>query len=414
MRTILKKDIYEWFLLVALFYSHGSHLFNISVSVFMPSLLLLYVGFLYVKYNIALPKFFGVAFGILLLNHFITGLLSGASLSEGLNITTWLQMLFICTAVFWLYKVDGNAAMEKFIKLTVLFAIISLVCYGITIAGYGSIFTKIFPTHWGSGGTRIFYGSWFYAYNPFYDRNNGVFLEPGVYQIVLVASLYILILFRESLSFSKKQVALFVVIISATLISTKSTTGYLGGVAILVGYFFKKKENKDILFGSAIAAATMYIIYDYYTKGDSSLLYSIVVNKFEEISERGIELSSGGARIVTMQLAIEAAKNHLFGIGYLEFEHQIQLIYGGKFGTGNALFSQLGIRGIIAFTTSIYLAVKPAVLNQKGLVEFIVFLFLFVNIATAQAMILYPAVMMIAFYNPSDSFVYYKGMKFTV
>ena len=159
---------------------------------------------------------------------------------------------------------------------------------------------------------------------------------------------------------------------------------------------------------------SIFLIYDYYAKGSSSLIQTYLLNKFTEISDRGVELSSGGARIVAMQLGIKAASEHLFGIGYLEWQNQIQMIYGRKFGTGNALFGQLGIRGIIAFGVSLYLAIMPAIRCKSNKIEILVYIFLFVNIATAQSMIIYPAIMLIGYLGIDKDSSPFNGKVLTI
>ena len=60
----------------------------------------------------------------------------------------------------------------------------------------------------------------------------------------------------------------------------------------------------------------------------------------QKTQARSLQLSSGGARLLAMQMGWKAALTHPFGIGYLNWEKQLFQIYGHKFGTGNALDSR--------------------------------------------------------------------------
>ena len=52
----------------------------------------------------------------------------------------------------------------------------------------------------------IFKGVLFYVYRAFEPfRNNGIFTEPGVYQIVLSAAIFVLLFNGKSLDISKKK-----------------------------------------------------------------------------------------------------------------------------------------------------------------------------------------------------------------
>lgn len=415
IRALHQKDFLVWLLLIIMFYAQGSGVLDITSSVTTPFVLLFFVLCIYIKYQISIPNYIFVCFGILLVNHLITGITSGANFSEGFNITTWLQMLWVCLSAYLVYMIDGSNAAIKFVKLVTFFAVISLICYTLAQFGFGSVLMNSFRSRWSAGTSRVFYGKWLYAYNPRYERNNGVFLEPGVYQVTLTAALYVLIL-CDSISkeaFGNKR-GIFSLIIAIALITTKSTTGYIGLLVILAGFFFKRKSTRDYSIGVLVLMASIFLIYDYYAKGSSSLIQTYLLNKFTEISDRGVELSSGGARIVAMQLGIKAASEHLFGIGYLEWQNQIQMIYGRKFGTGNALFGQLGIRGIIAFGVSLYLAIMPAIRCKSNKIEILVYIFLFVNIATAQSMIIYPAIMLIGYLGIDKDSSPFNGKVLTI
>ena len=396
IRKITQRELFEIILLLVLFYSQGANVLNIGNTVVSALISVIVLLFLYRQYHVGIPKYAVIVFSILLLNHLITGFVGGAGLLEGFNFSTWLEMVFFYLGVFFVYQIDPRNAMTKFIKIVVFFAAISLVCYVIILNGHGSLLSKVFPSRWGTG-SRQYCGSIFYAYCSRFDRNNGVFYEPGVYQISLVMCIYSMLYMTEKININQKTRNVFLIILVLSLITTKSTTGYLGLAVIFAGFLIKKKERSTATVGIIIIMFAGYLVYDYYSNGAQSLVQIYLIDKLSETTTRDITLSSGGARIVAMKLGIQAALNHPFGIGYLNWDRQLQNIYGVKFGTGNALFSLLGIRGFCAFFCALYLAIIPSIKTMKSISAIIVYIFLFINITSAQGKIFYPAILMAAF-----------------
>ena len=207
---------------------------------------------------------------------------------------------------------------------------------------------------------------------------------------------------RDRISLTDKAVARYLIVLLITLITTKSAAGYVGLFAVIIGTLLKRKERKDIIIVVIMIAAFTYLIYNYYTQGSNSILEKYFFGKFVETQKRSLTLSSGGARLVAMQMGWKAAISHPFGIGYLNWENQLFELYGTKFGTGNALFTQLGTRGFIAFFISLYLAIEPAWKRRKSWLEFMIYIFLFLYITIVQAKILYPAIVLAAYLPRKD------------
>lgn len=399
VHRLTQKECIVWGLLYLLYIEHGTNILNFAgMVVALP--LTIVVCFLYFNYHCLFTKKMFFIFGILLINHLITGFLSGAGVSEGFNFTGWLEMIFVVMAVVLIYKLD-NDAMTKFLSMVYLFACISLVCYTLIIAGAGNILIGLFPTYRTGMGNVA--GRFLYVFNlnsP--ERNSGIFTEPGIYQSILIMCIYVLLFMRDRISLTDKAVARYLIVLLVTLVTTKSAAGYIGLFAVVIGVLLKHKERRDFAIVGIMIIGFAYLLYNYYTQGSNSILEKYFFGKFAETQKRGLTLSSGGARLVAMQMGWKSAISHPFGIGYLNWENQLFQIYGTKFGTGNALFTQLGTRGFIAFFISLYLAIEPALKRKKGWFEFTLYVFLFLYIATAQAKILYPAIVLTAYLPRRD------------
>lgn len=400
IKRATRKDILEWLILYFFFILHGTNIISfVEMRLALP-LTLVMMG-LFFLYKCKLNKEMAILFVVLLMNYFITGLLSGGGLSEGLNLTGYLYIVIVLFGTILLYRLDADV-MSKYLKIVFFFSVISLVCYFLVTIGAGGVLTNLFSTY--RSGMGEVAGKFFYVLNlrnP--ERNSSIFTEPGIFQGILVMSLYVLLFLRERVSLTDKQLIRYVVVFLISLVTTRSAAGYLGLVAIIIGLMLQKKQKQNYAAVPIIIIGIIYLLINYYTKGNESLLWQYFFEKFVEMKTRNITMSSGGARLVAMQMGWQAATTHLFGIGYLNWENQLFQIYGQKFGTGNALFTELGTRGFIAFFITLYFAIKPAYRRKKGWNEFILFCFLFLYIATVQAKILYPSIMLVAYLaDPED------------
>lgn len=394
VRKLAKTEIIEWVMLYIMFILHGTNIISyVEMGTLLPLTILAIV--LYFSLGIQLSKKLFFTFSILLINHIITGFISGASVSEGFNFTGWMLMIFVVLTVIWLYEIDDDV-MTKFLKMVYFFAVISLVCYALSMLGLGNILTSVFKTY--SSGMGTVAGKWLYVYNiknP--ERNSGIFTEPGIYQAVLIMCIYTVLFLRERILLTDKQCIQYLIVFLITLITTRSAAGYIGLFIISIGVLLKHKEKRDYAIVAVMGCGMVFLIFNYYTQGSDSILEQYFWGKLVETQERSLELSSGGARLLAMQMGIQAALIHPFGIGYLNWQNLLKSIYGRQFGTGNALFTQLGTRGFIAFFISLYLAIEPAVRRRKGALELIIFIILFLYITTAQSQILYPVIMLVAY-----------------
>ncbi len=389
-----QKKMVVWILIYVLFIAHGTNIFNFAhMTVALPLTIL--VVFFFFSYECKLEINLLIAFAALLFNYIVTGILTSSGLLEGFNFTGWMEMLFVTLAVILLYKIDDDP-MTKFLKIVYFFSIISLICYALVMFNAGSVLTSLFSTY--DAGMGPVAGKFFYVYNlrsP--ERNASVFTEPGIFQAVLIMCIYTILFQKSRISLSDKVASKYLIVYLIAIITTKSAAGYVGLLAVVIAMLFKRKNKRDIGLVVVLAIGVIFLIYNYYSQGDNSILQEYFFDKFLETQNRDITKSSGGARLVAMVAGIEAATQHPFGIGYMKWEYQLFQIYGTKFGTGNALFTQLGTRGFIAFFGSLWLGIYPAYKRRDSWVSFILFVFLFIYISCVQAKILYPAIVLVAY-----------------
>lgn len=88
------------------------------------------------------------------------------------------------------------------------------------------------------------------------DRNLGIFIEPGLYQIYLNIALLVLLYCKETYRFTYISVITLLI----ALYSTKSTTGYLLGLFIIAGYVFSLKLSVKNMFSLPFKVTVVVVV----------------------------------------------------------------------------------------------------------------------------------------------------------
>lgn len=334
----------------------------------------------------------------------------------GVGIVSWLRYASVLAITYMAIACDKDNFLNRFIKIEVLFATISLVFW--TLFYFFPDLVDLWPatTYWtqdmGTAEWAVSYhgkGLWLYSYLEIHPtRNCGIYTEPGVHQIILNAALFILLFWSDKLTFkNSKQYRLYLFIIIFALLSCQSTTGYIGMLIIVLSFFIKTyseavnsvflKKGRKFIIGISIIAI-LIIAINYVLEGTNSIFYQQVIYKlFGDGSTGGIDLSqgTGRARIGTILVSLLAISQDPFGIGYTQFE-----IMKNTF--GNALVaasitSYAAVYGIFSWAFTIYMIFKPVIKYSTRIIS-IVFVLNFVNTTLAQTYLLYPGLMIIPIY----------------
>jgi len=234
-------------------------------------------------------------------------------------------------------------------------------------------------------------------------RNCGVFTEPGVHQIVLNMTLYVLLFWQEKLDFKTyKEYRKHVAIILCTIVTCQSTTGYLAAVMILTFFFFSSRAEKKFrgikaFMVAAVALAVTVLLIDYTARADESILYTQFIYKLFGDSSGGLDVSEGTGqyRTGTMMVCLSIMGKYPLGVGYDRF-----YIMRDSYGEGlvaASVFQFPAVYGIIPWIILMGLLLGPVFLRQKpGLA--LLYTVLFVNTTLAQTDLIYPAFFMIPMY----------------
>ncbi len=166
--------------------------------------------------------------------------------------TTIAIMLQVCVGFFISQSIDRKIFMKVYVNVIILFSIISIIGLGIQLIR--PEVALLFPMTEGEA-TRNYYNAIIYVFQAIkgfqrlyiFNRNSGIFWEPGSYQAFLNLALLFLIN-EETFGKDRKDMwKCFILII--TILSTFSVTGYIAMSFLFFLYFdrIKRVFNKYII-----------------------------------------------------------------------------------------------------------------------------------------------------------------------
>lgn len=300
-------------------------------------------------------------------------------------ILTWLlNGDFLSFAyIYYILLIGGSFLISNYIEfedfkkiycdIIYFFCCVSLVCSLIYVI-CPSIIQK-FPITYNSHKLGYYnLGFWVTSTDFEYEfRNYGCFREPGVFQIYIILAL--IFLFKEKLNIKH----FFVYTI--TLLTTKSTTGYILFAILMIRYFFNENTGlikKILMFVAFICAIIAVVIHEINASG-----YSI----FGKFAITNISFMTRFANIFVDYEIFK--QNPILGVG-ITLQNDLQKILPMKmFGinTGgvdtNTYFSLLATFGICYFIISLILTYKFASKNGDKIIEkALIFLILILALIT--------------------------------
>lgn len=336
---------------------------------------------------------------------------AGILLFSGVLMVAHFQPYFIVVALrlvepliilYAAYTVDKERFFFRYLKVVLIFAVISLVCYYFQIVNPGVLVANLKPfPGWGNS---PWYGTLFYTYRNMYAgiRNNGIFSEPGLFQMILNSAIALLVYFPRLFDIKGFKYGIALILLVATVLTTGSTTGYIGLAICLLGYLFKRDVKSDnrglkrkITFFIVIAFSAFFI--DYFLRNEASLLYTFVIDKFNDMGT--VADASGTARTSVVSICQDLLGFNLIhwfmGCGYTVVSQAMST--SGLKTAGAFIVYYMAAAGLPATCYLVYpYLIKP--FRTRGyIIECVVFAFLFFNTAIAQSRELYPALIMLPF-----------------
>ena len=341
-------------------------------------------------------------------------------LQGGIGLSFWNEMAIKILCVAVAISIDNERFLDRFVKTVVVFAVISMFFWGLQLAGINlakMIFTRFVTRNnsitYDYEGYRTVtnlpgYGQLIYSYLEVYrHRNIGIFSEPGVYQMVINAAICILLFFSQYIEIKPQRRKAYFFILSICLITTQSTSGYLGYLAILMAVLIKRRANNQEIIEvnwkgyviSAVGIGAIVLSVDYFTRGTNSLIYVSILSKlFTNNNQFSLvaENSTGQYRVASLTMSLLAMVKCPLGMGVEKWNSFYKL--NELAGAGGWPFKFGAIMGVVPLAYLMYWIFAPLKKLKGDTVLIALLVFLYFNTATAQSSAVYPALILIPMY----------------
>lgn len=414
---INKRTLIQYIMIYMILVFNGSRLLSIMLEENYNILYGIEIGFVLLGIFLAFVKkayrnqYVYLYIVLSLCSIIVTRLLVG-----GVGLTIWLEWTLYILITYIAIQINVNTFLRNYISFVYVLAFISLIFYSIQLVNpdmlkvvfneYNSGFTH---TIWESGSvyTVIPYKSWgAILYNMRegeMNRNLGIFTEPGVYQIVLNSAMFILLFMKEKVEFCNKKYKRKIAVIILAIITCQSTTGYIGAIIIIMGFFCDQRRNykqremrRNISLFTILVVIILFI--NHLVMGEESLVSVSLLSKLFGVNGKFSLIESTGLyRISVIITSVNSMIKNPLGIGFDSANELIQETLAGSAGavifvTGAALgiFMFLGI-----FVWTLYPIIKS---NEIKFVAKITFLFIYINTMLAQSEELYTSLIMFTIY----------------
>lgn len=336
----------------------------------------------------------------------------------GLELSSIISIMARFLIVMAAYYYDTESFADRFVKMVVFLAIVSLFGFILSLTvptilkALLTTRTETVTTYWRSYNVE-YYGTFLYAFTNATARNIGIFHEPGLYQIVLNAALYILLFKRNALCITNRKWNTYCFIIIVTLVTTMSTTGLLGMIGLLLIYVLFAKEDNALNSKVKICLVlglAIFGVYCFFADADS-FINKYVLSKIMQDGEIDFSSSTGNSRIMSMMSDLAIFRGHIFGIGYLKYNAAFteNLFDKTIADTSSCVgFTQvLAILGILVFLI-IVLYYAFLIRRNMNRAEAMAFLFIFVNTGLGQPYIWFPALVVLLLFRKNEGYYVYE------
>ncbi|OAN14368.1 O-antigen ligase family protein [Exiguobacterium undae] len=210
------------------------------------------------KINLKLFSIYFAFVTILTMNFFI----------HQINIDSYLGLMLKITSIFLIFnKIKITSLSKNFVKIMVFLAATSIPFFFIGYFNSDFVRQYIDITKVWDSDYRI---TPLYVYDYWnFERNNGIFWEPGAYQALLNIALFLTL--KIKLKYKKMYIPLLVL----AILTTFSTTGYII-TALIFLYHFKNKFSNNIKPKYFLLSLIIILIYLYL-----EIKFSVIFSKFQ-------------------------------------------------------------------------------------------------------------------------------------
>lgn len=210
------------------------------------------------------------------------------------------------------------------------------------------------------------------------NRNCGLYTEPGLYAVVIVSALLVLLFRPEKTCFSQKQITNRIILLTITMITAASATGFIMAILAFGGaYLVKKKRGEDtrgFRYQNVVMLLVLVLLIalvDYFIRGGASFLDKYLLSKLTGLGfQRALEMqdgSTGNARLIVLLQGILAVIRYPLGAGTNRMSTIAQEFDSNYFNAGCGLAYFLGVLGIFGWSAIVSIFIEP--LRSRSIIK---------------------------------------------
>ncbi len=225
-------------------------------------------------------------------------------------------------------------------------------------------------------------------------RNIGIFTEPGVFQGVLTAMLFVLLFMGERLSIGKREWVTSLVILLLGVVTCGSTTGLLTLIVVVLLYLPAIRNEGVVRLGGLkkyvvllVAFSIGFLVIDYSIRGADSILNSSFLYKLFE------DTTNGEVRGDSVATSLQLLEYAPFGVGFDNVAEAKDAL-----SVGAGLFVTTAALGIQFAVWYLCWLLIPIFRSKLGVCGVCAYLFIYFNFAFSQSLILTPVLVSISIY----------------
>lgn len=335
-----------------------------------------------------------------------TSLVISVMLTFGnLSIITSISYISRILIVFAAVDMNTEAFTIRFLKMTAVLCVASLITFiPCQILGYQSlapVYSKLYYIPNGKSWLGGTYGLFLFVFN-FLDptENAYMFGEPGEYQILVIAALYIM-LFKYKDEIDRKTFKKYLVLYLITLITIKSTTGLMNCFVLLAAYILgkndKTKQNNKVIL---LLASTVALVIGMNFISKTTYFNETFIQKLTSSETSGLDFTAGtgAGRWGGITRFFASVKDRptdiIFGVGFEGFKNTIMREFSAA-GLANSIMMLGVITNLLVFGGMFTMAHR----YSKDIMEFIAIVFIVINMGLGQPEVLCSLVILIALYS---------------
>ena len=349
--------------------------------------------------KLAISKKFFNFIVTLAMSMFLSFIITGGALGIGTILSVLSRFLLVYIAI----GIDYNNFVDRFLKITYIMAIISVVEFVfVQIVGTSRalvFFSQFHEVKNSVGWLGSSYGLFLICYN-FMEpaRNSYMFGEPGEYQSLLITALFFLVFyFKQGDSrLRAKYCAAFLI----ALITVQSTTGYLNLIALVIAILLTNKSKvPSLIYKMSVTLLIILGLYMLFFYSDSSFIYKNFIGKiFNEAGKLDLATNTGIARIGPLERFVETIatmpEKLIFGVGY---EGLFHTPLGGY--STDGIINLIAMLGIISFCIIYGKMIVSTVTHSVSIMQTIFTVFYIVNVGISQPSILAITSVLVCMYD---------------